>query len=139
MPLLASLPLRTALLTGNQLSAAVVEALAAGPARTSLLSLLAGDLQLDCDSLAHLLPLFEALQNLGISGNVGLVDPETLLAAAEAAPQLRTLRLNGVQLTSKEVWRGMGQARWGSARRRLLHFEPWDRELRRDEHVFGQP
>ena len=88
--------LRTALLGSNhRLTVAVVEALAAGPARTCLQELSVTGLELDGPALERVLPLLAALQRLDVSaaaclgGDVG--DAEALLAAAQAAPSLHTL------------------------------------------------
>lgn len=89
--------MRTVLLSSNNgLTTAVLEALAAGPARSTLGVLAATELaSLDCGELPRLLPQLAALQELDLSAAMceggSLADGEALLTAAEAAPALHTL------------------------------------------------
>lgn len=137
VPLLATLPLRTALVSDNhRLTAAVLEALSAGPARACLRSLSAASLQLDGNALVALLPHFAALETLSLSGNDARLDPEALLRAAEAAPSLHTLSLYEVRLASAKGWHRMAAARWSPGRRRLLAIRPWDApSFQPEEHM----
>ncbi|PSC75547.1 receptor-type [Micractinium conductrix] len=124
LPLLSHLPqLRTALLGSNhRLTVAVVEALAAGPARTCLQELSVTGLELDGPALERVLPLLAALQRLDVSaaaclgGDVG--DAEALLAAAQAAPSLHTLTARGLTPVPQQEWQELAQA--AAARRPLL-------------------
>ncbi|KAL4428019.1 hypothetical protein ABPG75_002108 [Micractinium tetrahymenae] len=123
--LLASLPqVCTVLLSANAgLTTAVLEALAAGPARCTLQVLSATELcSLDCEELPRLLPQLGALRELDLSAAMcqggSLADGEALLAAAEAAPALHTLTARSLKPLPAQEWRQLVQA--GAARRRLL-------------------
>lgn len=98
-PLLASLPqLRTVIMGGNPLlTGGALQALAAGPARTSLKTLVASGLQLENETLEQVLPQLSALCTLDVSGNQSPLALDILLAAARAAPSLHTLVCYGLE------------------------------------------
>ncbi|PRW05869.1 leucine-rich repeat-containing G- coupled receptor 4-like [Chlorella sorokiniana] len=129
--LLASLPqLRNVNISSNpHLTAAGLEALAAGPARTTLQSLEATSLRLDWETVLKLLPQFKALESINLSGNEGLVDPTALLLAAEAAPSLHTIWVVRVNLQTADGLDSLAHSRHDPGRRRLLLMQPWDSQI----------